>query len=70
MTVRHHATIEVCANGVFWEATAFLASGKTMMEIGYSEEEALQLLFGRLADFYSLFQKEKPDTDSVPDVVP
>lgn len=70
MTVRHHATIEVCANGVFWEATAFLASGKTMTETGYSEEEALQLLFGRLADFYSLFQKEKADADGIPDVVP
>ena len=67
---KHLATIEVCANGVFWEATAFLASGKTMTETGYSEAEALLLLFGRLADFYALFQEEKTDTNSIPDVVP
>lgn len=66
---KHHATIEVCANGVGWEATAFLASGKVMMEAADTETEALLRLFGRLTDFYSLFQEEKTDTDSIPDVV-
>ena len=66
---KHHATIEVreCAEG--FEASIFLASGKTMMETADTENEALLLLVGRLADFYSLFQEEKTDTDSVPDVM-